>query len=240
MLLGFIDRAKTKIDSCISYTAPSVIIETDAIREKRKEAVSQRGLKLRYVIEITRDNVDYVRQMLTFSEIRHLDGMKGNFEVADQREYVAVATLQKAQPIPQLIFSNIPEIVEQQQFVFDSFWKMATPAKQRIREIEHGVIPAETIVFSDYHDATKREEEMIRNAKREIQIMYSTVNAFHIQEKQGTMQLLKEMAEQNESLRISILTPIDSSVRGSLDLKLLNHSSCPLYLFSLYANLYYI
>ncbi|HYO06362.1 MAG TPA: hypothetical protein VER14_05215, partial [Phototrophicaceae bacterium] len=42
LLLGFIDRAKTKIDSVISYTAPSVIIETDAIREKRKNAVSQR------------------------------------------------------------------------------------------------------------------------------------------------------------------------------------------------------
>ena len=46
--------------------------------------------------------------MLEFSEIRHLKGMKGNFEVADQKEYVAVATLYKTQPIPQLIFSNVP------------------------------------------------------------------------------------------------------------------------------------
>jgi hypothetical protein len=38
--------------------------------------------------------------------------MKGNFEVADEKEYVAVATLHKAQPIPQLIFSNVPEIVD--------------------------------------------------------------------------------------------------------------------------------
>ncbi len=58
MLLKFIGRAKTKIDSVISYTALSVIIETDAIREKRKEAVSQRGLKLRYVTEIICCQVD--------------------------------------------------------------------------------------------------------------------------------------------------------------------------------------
>ncbi len=223
--MGFIDRAKAKIDSVVSYTAPSVIIETDAIREKRMAVFKERGIKFRYVLEITKDNVDYVRQMLSFSEIRHLDGMRGNFEVADEREYVAVATLQKAQPIPQLIFSNIPEIVEQQQFVFDSFWKMAIPAKQKIRDIEHGVIPAETIVYSDYHDAVKKELEMIKNAKREIQIMYSTVNAFHVQEKQGTLQLLKEMAEQNENLRISILSPIDSSVRDSSYLRFLNHYS---------------
>jgi signal transduction histidine kinase len=225
VLLGFMDRAKAKIDSVVSYAAPSVIIETDAIREKRYDVVRRRGVKLRYVTEITRDNIDYVREMLSFSEIRHLDGIRGNFEVADEREYVAVATLQKAQPIPQLIFSNIPEIVEQQQFMFDSFWKMAIPAKQRIREIEHGVIRAETIVYSDYHDALKKEIEMIRNAKREIQIMYSTANAFHIQEKDGTMLLLREMAEQNESLRISILTPIDSSVRESPSLKLLRSYS---------------
>jgi hypothetical protein len=30
--------------------------------------------------------------MLKFSEIRHLEGMKGNFEVADEKEYVAIAT----------------------------------------------------------------------------------------------------------------------------------------------------
>ncbi len=188
-------------------------------------AFKERGIKLRYVTEITKDNIDYVKQMLAFSEIRHLDGMKGNFEVADEREYVAVATLQKAQAIPQLIFSNIHEIVEQQQFVFDSFWKMAIPAKQKIREIEHGVIPAETIVFSDYHDAVNKESEMIKKAKKEIQIMYSTGNAFHIQEKGGTLQLLKEMTEQNQNLKISILSPIDTSIRESASLKLLKNYS---------------
>ena len=45
---------------------------------------------LRYVTEITKDNINYVKEMLTFSEIRHLDGLKGNFEVADEKEYVAI------------------------------------------------------------------------------------------------------------------------------------------------------
>ncbi len=184
-LLQFIDRAKTNIDCCVGITAPSVFIEIDAIREKRMSSFRERGVKFRYVTEITKDNIGYVKQMLSFSEIKHLDGMRGNFEVADQREYVAVAKLQEAKSLPQLIFSNVPEIVEQQQFVFDSFWKMATPARQRIMEIERGIIPAETIVYSDYHDAVKKEYEMIRKAKKEIQIMYSTVNAFHLQEKDG-------------------------------------------------------
>ena len=220
-ILRFIDAAKVKIDSCLNSVAPSVMIKVDAIRERRVDAVKNRGLKLRYVIDITKDNIDYVKQMLTFSEIRHLDGLKGNFEVADQREYVAVATLHAAQPIPQLLFSNLPEVVEQQQFVFDSFWSRAMPAEHRIREIEDGIAMPVSIVFSDFNDAVQKEIEMISRAKREIQIMYSTVNAFHLQEKGGTLQLLQEMVERNDSLKISILTPIDASIRESLSLKLL-------------------
>ena len=221
-LLKFIDRAKVKIDSCISSIGPSVIIEVKEIKNKRVDAVANRGLKLRYVTEITKDNVDYIKQMLTFSEIRHLDGIKGNFEVSDEKEYVAVATLKKAQPIPQLIFSNVPEVVEQQQFVFDSFWERAIPAEQKLKEIEKGIIHPITTVFSDYKDAEKKEFEMIRKATKEIQILYSTANAFHLQERDGILQLLKEMAEQDNQLKINILLPIDSSIKKSLSFNLLN------------------
>jgi signal transduction histidine kinase len=51
--------------------------------------------------------------------------------------------------------------------------------------------------------------------------MYSTVNAFHLQEKGGTLQLLREMVEQNDNLKVSILTPIDDSIRQSSSLRLL-------------------
>ena len=56
---------------------------------------------------------------------------------------------------------------------------------------------------------------MIKNAKKEIQILYSTVNAFHLQANNGILQLLKEMAEQTDNLKIRILTPIDSSIKES-------------------------
>ncbi len=148
--------------------------------------------------------------MLTFSKVRHLIGLKGNFEIADEKEYVAVATLQKLQSIPQLIFSNLPEIVEQQQFIFDSLWDKAIPAEQRITEIEEGIIPQITTIIYDYGEAIKKEFETIRKAKEEIQIMHSTLNAFNIQEHGGTRNLLENMAEHNNELSIRILTPLDS------------------------------
>jgi two-component system, OmpR family, sensor histidine kinase VicK len=208
----------------VSPTAPSVIIEVEEIKNARITAFKERGVKLRYVTEITVDNLEYCKEMLAFSEIRHLKGMKGNFEVADEKEYVAVATLRKAQPIPQLIFSNVPEIVEQQQFVFDSFWGRAMPAEQRIKEIQEGIVNPVTTVYDDYKEAENKEFEMIKNATREIQIIYSTANAFHLQEKSGTLELLKQMADLNPSLQISIMVPIDSFIKKSLTTQLLKKS----------------
>ncbi|MGN6822954.1 MAG: hypothetical protein ACTHJ7_09330, partial [Candidatus Nitrosocosmicus sp.] len=66
-LLKFIDRSTKKIDSCISSIGPSVIIEVNSIKQKRIEAVKKSGLKLRYVTEITKDNVNYIREMMKFS-----------------------------------------------------------------------------------------------------------------------------------------------------------------------------
>jgi two-component system, OmpR family, sensor histidine kinase VicK len=221
-LLKFVDRANIKIDSCVSSLAPSVIVEVDNIKQRRMEAAKKRNVKFRYVTEITKENIDYIKQMLVFADIRHIEGMKGNFEVSDEKEYVAVATLKKAQPLPQLIFSNIPEIVEQEQFVFDSFWERAVPAEQIINEIEEGVVHSITQIFSDYKEAEKKEHDMISNAAKEIQIIYSTSNAFYLQEKSGTLQLLKEMADKNKDLKINILLPMDSSIRQSLSFGLLN------------------
>jgi two-component system sensor histidine kinase VicK len=218
-IIEFVFRAQKKIDSCVSAEAPSVIIEVDSIKEKRIGAVKSKGLEYRFVTEVTKDNVNYVKEMLTFSKVRHLDGLKGNFEIADEKEYVAVATLQKHRSIPQLIFSNLPEIVEQQQFIFDSFWNKAIPAEQRIKEIEEGIAPQVTTIISDYEEAMRMEFEMIRKAKKEIQVMYSTVNAFHIQEHGGTLNLLKEMAGHNSELSIRILTPLDSSIKQSLSIR---------------------
>ncbi len=162
--------------------------------------------------------------MLAFSEIRHLEGIKGNFEVSDEKEYVAIATLNKAQPIPQLIFSNVPEIVEQQQFVFDSFWNKGIPAEQRIREIEEGVIPSVTTILKDYKEAEKKEFDLIRKAIDEIQIIYSTASAFHLQAEEGVLELLKEKAEKEKNLHISILLPLDPSIRESLSHRLLTQT----------------
>jgi two-component system, OmpR family, sensor histidine kinase VicK len=152
--------------------------------------------------------------MLKFSEIRHLDGVKGNFEVCDEKEYVASTRLNKAEPIQQLIYSNVKEIVEQQQYIFDSFWNKAIPSEQKIREIEYGITPEVTEVIQSPEEAERREGDLLRKATKEIHIIYSTANAYHRQEYEGTIQVLGQLAD--KGVKIKLLTPTDNYIKESL------------------------
>jgi len=102
-----------------------------------------KGIKLRYITDITKDNIHYCKELLRFAqEIRHLDGIKANFSVSET-EYMASVNVQEEQqqqqPTPQVIYSNVKDLVEQQKSVFESLWNRAIPGDQRFREIEDGV-----------------------------------------------------------------------------------------------------
>jgi hypothetical protein len=73
------------------------------------------------------------------SEVRHLDEIKGNFEVLDGTYYRASAKTKASAPPPLVISSTVPAFVEQQEYFFEMLWNKAIPAKQRISEIEEGL-----------------------------------------------------------------------------------------------------
>jgi hypothetical protein len=72
-------------------SAPSLAIDIDVLKEAFLNA-KKRGVRLRYVTEITNDNISYCKQLLTIvDELRHLDGIKGNLYLGDTT-YIAPAT----------------------------------------------------------------------------------------------------------------------------------------------------
>ncbi len=163
------------------------MIAVEAIKNERIKA-KNRGVNLRYVTEVTEENILYCKELSKFAEIRHLNGVRGNFEVSRNEisgkgEYIATATLQEAESVAQLIYSNVEEIVEQQQFVFDTLWNRAIPSQVRIKEIEEGIKPETIEVIVNPKEALEAEYRLLKSAKEEIQMIFSAVNIFHMQEK---------------------------------------------------------
>jgi signal transduction histidine kinase len=155
-VIEFIDKSSDRIDACVDYTRPSLIFEIAALKKAFVDA-KNRGIKLRYVTEITGDNVSYCKELINTINIdlRHVDGIKGNFYVSEN-EYVAPATFHhKGKPASHVIYSNVKEIVHHQQYVFESFWTRAIPAQQRIKEIEEGVIHYQTKIVDNPDEIIK-------------------------------------------------------------------------------------
>src|SRR5919202_618446 len=82
--IALTSNADTSIDACVDYTAPSVMMGVDAIKNERLKA-KNRGVNNRYVTEITKDNIAYCKELSEFAEVRHLNEVKGNFETSKIR-----------------------------------------------------------------------------------------------------------------------------------------------------------
>ena len=81
-VLQFLYETNT-IYACVDYTRPALAIDIQMLKEAFL-SVKKRGVKLRYITEITKDNVSYCRELLTMvGELRHLDGIKGNFYLSE-------------------------------------------------------------------------------------------------------------------------------------------------------------
>jgi signal transduction histidine kinase len=202
------------MDICADSTWPSVAMGIDVFRNALID-IKKRGIRPRYITTITKDNLSYCKEAMKIGELRHLDGIKGNFAVSES-EYMASATLQEAKLLQQVIYSNVKEVLEQQQYVFDSFWNRSVPAEQKIKEIEEGVILGRTEVIQNPKDIQQLFINMIKLAKHEVLLVLPTINAFYREERIGIMELLKQAAERDHRVNVRILTPTNDAIEKKL------------------------
>ena len=204
----------TKLDICADSTWPSVAMGIDVFRNALID-IKKRRIMRRYITTITKNNLSYCKEVMKIGELRHLDGIRGNFAVSE-REYLASATLQEAKLLQQVIYSNVKEVLEQQQYVFDSFWNRFSPAELRIKEIEEGINFGRTEVIQDPKEVQHLFINMIKLAKHELLLVPPTINAFYRQERIGIIELLKQATERDHSLNVRILTPTNDVIEKKL------------------------
>jgi signal transduction histidine kinase len=196
----------------MNYTRPPLAILIEPIKKAFLDAKS-RDVRLRYLTEITKDNIDYCKVLTTIvDDLRHLDEIKGNFMISEMEYLAPLILYEKGKIASQVIYSNAEKIVEQQQYIFDTLWRKAIPAEQKIREIEEGIEPEIIETIRDPVEIQMLGFELVKSATYEILVIFSTANAFHRQERAGTMELFKEAAA-GRRVKIRILTPMDDIIK---------------------------
>ena len=181
--------ANRKIDTCMNYTRPPLAIEIEPIKKAFLDA-KIRGARLRYITEITNTNISYCKELMGMvNELRHLDGIKANFMISETEYLAPVILYEEGKIASQIIYSNVKEVVEQQQYIFDTFWAKSIPAEQKIKEIEEGIIHYGTRAIENSDEIIKEISRLTASSNKldtclnSGGMQYSYNHFFHIKKK---------------------------------------------------------
>src|SRR6266498_1426594 len=191
------------MDVCLDFVGPSVVA-TDMRIMKGAADMAKRGIRLRLITDITKENINHCKEIMKITEVRHMDGIKGNFGILDGRENNMHIIHQESQAPTQMIYSNVKSLADAQQFLFNTLWDKAIPAEQRIREVEEGIRPDFIEIIRDPIETIRVGSSMVTSASEEIMIVLPTVNGLNRLQKVGVIQLLKGAAKRGVRIRILI------------------------------------
>lgn len=144
----FMRNVKKNMDIFFDHRAPSIVVDIEEYRNGYIN-IRRRGAKIRAFTEITKENIHYCKELMKLvDELRHLDGVKGGMAVSES-EYMATTVLEESKPLTEVIYSNVKEVVEQNQYIYDTLWRSAISAEQKIKEIEEGIVRYETRIIEN-------------------------------------------------------------------------------------------
>ena len=204
-LIGEFHKINQQICICIDSTGPSLFVNTFTANEFL--ILKNRGVKIRFITEITKENINYCKELLNTTELRHLDNVKGNFGIVDSRYYWCTLNIKEEKDL-EILHNNSKTFIKQQQVLFQVLWNKSNLAEQKIKNIEEDsdpnteIIRRSDITFDIYLDR-------IQSASEEIFFIFPTPNAFIRQLK--AIFVAKHISK-DKRVKVRILTPINETV----------------------------
>ena len=193
-----------------SHGAP-IVMEYPPYVNAYDNFVINRGGKIQWITEVTKDNLSYIKKLMQYAQIRHLDNIKGFAFGVSETEYVATEVMQVAQPLAQLIYSNMKVIVEQQQYLFQNLWDKATPAEQKIKEIEEGIEPPRTELIRGIERSMPYISKFWSKAKNRIDVAAESLWPSVVMDYEPFKKIISDAAPSSSSrnkCQIRIITEI--------------------------------
>jgi two-component system, OmpR family, sensor histidine kinase VicK len=145
-------------------------------------------------------------------ELKHTKNLPPfSFGVSDKEIGATIEKIGQGNTVQTLLISNEPVYVNHFKSIFEELWKNGVDARSRIHDIEEGLDTEGIDIIQNPYEIQKLAFELVKLAKKEIRIIFSTANAFHRQESLGAIQLLKEAIAQR-GVKVRILTPKDDLI----------------------------
>jgi two-component system, OmpR family, sensor histidine kinase VicK len=207
-IMEFLYSAEVSMNICADHTWPSVAMGVE-IYKKGLFKLNTKNVKFRAITDITKDNIKYCKELMQIAELRHLDGIKGNFGISE-KAYTASATLQEAALLQQVIYSNVKAILEQQQYVFETLWNKAIPAQQRLREIEEGIEAEVFETITNHEVISQILVDLAKSVKKEALFFLPNDKAMVRIDKLGIVDYLIKASQKSDTTIIRVVCPLSN------------------------------
>jgi signal transduction histidine kinase len=207
-----IPLAKETMDLCGEGDGPSTIVANKPILERYIEA-SKRGVRIRQITEITKNNILDCKKLMKWMELRHLDGLHGYFVVVDGKEFYSHAYGQEGKSFPHMVASTAKVFVQQQQYFFNTLWEKAIPAEQRIKQIEEGRTPEKIEIIHDTYESISRAFDIMNKTQKELLVLFATLRTFNFALQGEVADIYRKIAE--NGIDIKLLVPKSTEVEGN-------------------------
>src|SRR5689334_5817479 len=134
-----------------------------------------RNITVKFVTEITKENINYCKKIMGHVEIRHFDGIKTDF-MLNESEFLALGfssdSFEKSgNTIQKIIYSNLGDLVSHQMQIFESFWNRSMPAEQKMKELEREYEIGSTEVIQYPKKTKELLIDMVKKSKEDVLLL---------------------------------------------------------------------
>jgi sugar-specific transcriptional regulator TrmB len=218
--LQVISGAKGTIDFCIDSKGLSFLMQNERLWDALT-VLRNRGVNLRFVTEITQENIYYCNLLLKLGEVFHNDRLIGNFMIVDGKRYVYYVmnhdeSHKQTPDILQSFHTQVKSFVDTQLHLFDNLCLKAIPAKEKIRQIGRGDKGDFIEIIQTPSEIQNIATELIESATYEILLLFSTTNSFYRAEYSGILNALWQASERGVTVKLLIQGADDDNRLGEI------------------------
>src|SRR5919112_4841997 len=132
--------ATETIDCYLSQLSKSKRTLSNSLFEFLTSADKKKMARVRIITVINSENLELAKELARQFTVYHTDGSGGNFCIIDGTTYLYdIENSNKKAGYHRQLISNNHTFVKLQQNLFENLLNHATPARDKIREVEHGI-----------------------------------------------------------------------------------------------------
>jgi hypothetical protein len=206
---NFLLNATKSIDFYLTHLSRSEPTLSKSLFEFLKITEEKRKLTVRVVTTISSENIELARELARKITVYHTDGAGGNFCIIDDTAYLydIEDPHHKMPTYCRHLFSKNPPFVKLQRNLFETLLNHAVPARDKIKELQHGIQREYIKTIQDPASILQLIRERIETAGFDVQALFATMNSFYRAEADGIIDLLG--AARSRGINVRVLIKID-------------------------------